>query len=310
MIDFRYHLVSLTAVFLALAVGIVLGSGPMRDALTGSQTEQIDQLNAEVAEAQELVEEERQQAAAGEQYADQTAPRVLAGTLESQSVASIEVAKPDSADAEGVRSRQVQAGASISANVTITEEWTNPDQVAFRSSLASTLTPQVIGASSEMTSTAVLAHALAQALMPGAAPSGEDPADYTAGAQDRADTLWDLLAEAGLVSGTVTDVSTAVTMIAGPVSDESAEHFAVYAEIVGVLGEYATGTVATSGDPSPGDLATSVANSPQASSLVSTVTSGTGYFGQLSTALVLAENIGGNVAQYSAGADASYVPTP
>ena len=37
MINFRYHVVSLTAVFLALAVGLVLGStvlnGPMLDAL-------------------------------------------------------------------------------------------------------------------------------------------------------------------------------------------------------------------------------------------------------------------------------------
>ncbi|MDU2059289.1 MAG: copper transporter, partial [Dermabacter sp.] len=31
MIDFRYHLVSLVAVFLALAIGIVLGAGPLRD---------------------------------------------------------------------------------------------------------------------------------------------------------------------------------------------------------------------------------------------------------------------------------------
>ena len=33
MIDFRYHLVSLISVFLALAVGIVLGAGPLRENL-------------------------------------------------------------------------------------------------------------------------------------------------------------------------------------------------------------------------------------------------------------------------------------
>ncbi|NIS33816.1 MAG: copper transporter, partial [Actinobacteria bacterium] len=31
MIDFRYHLVSIIAVFFALAVGIVLGAGPLGD---------------------------------------------------------------------------------------------------------------------------------------------------------------------------------------------------------------------------------------------------------------------------------------
>ena len=33
MVDFRYHLVSLVAVFLALACGIVLGAGPLRTAI-------------------------------------------------------------------------------------------------------------------------------------------------------------------------------------------------------------------------------------------------------------------------------------
>ena len=31
MIDFRYHLVSLISVFLALAVGIALGAGPLKE---------------------------------------------------------------------------------------------------------------------------------------------------------------------------------------------------------------------------------------------------------------------------------------
>ena len=31
MIDFRYHLVSIVSIFLALAVGIVLGAGPLQE---------------------------------------------------------------------------------------------------------------------------------------------------------------------------------------------------------------------------------------------------------------------------------------
>ena len=42
MIDFRYHVVSLISVFLALAVGIALGAGPLKetigDTLTGQGT--------------------------------------------------------------------------------------------------------------------------------------------------------------------------------------------------------------------------------------------------------------------------------
>ena len=43
MIDFRYHVVSLAAALMALAIGIVLGSGPLRTALVSSLTDETDQ---------------------------------------------------------------------------------------------------------------------------------------------------------------------------------------------------------------------------------------------------------------------------
>lgn len=47
MIDFRYHVVSLISVFLALAVGIVLGAGPLRENLGDQLTGQVEQLRTE-----------------------------------------------------------------------------------------------------------------------------------------------------------------------------------------------------------------------------------------------------------------------
>ena len=44
MIDFRYHLVSLVAVFLALAVGIVLGAGPLKEPIGATLTQRVQQL--------------------------------------------------------------------------------------------------------------------------------------------------------------------------------------------------------------------------------------------------------------------------
>jgi hypothetical protein len=44
VIDFRYHLVSLVSVFLALAVGIVLGAGPLRESIGDTLTEQVQAL--------------------------------------------------------------------------------------------------------------------------------------------------------------------------------------------------------------------------------------------------------------------------
>lgn len=47
MIDFRYHLVSLIAVFMALAVGVVLGAGPLQGTLGSALSDQVTQLRAD-----------------------------------------------------------------------------------------------------------------------------------------------------------------------------------------------------------------------------------------------------------------------
>ena len=47
MIDFRYHVVSLISVFLALAVGIALGAGPLKETIGDTLTGQVEQLRQE-----------------------------------------------------------------------------------------------------------------------------------------------------------------------------------------------------------------------------------------------------------------------
>ena len=47
MIDFRYHLVSLISVFLALAVGVVLGAGPLQNSLGTALNDQVTSLRAD-----------------------------------------------------------------------------------------------------------------------------------------------------------------------------------------------------------------------------------------------------------------------
>ena len=44
VIDFRYHIVSLISVFLALAVGIALGAGPLKETIGDTLTGQVEQL--------------------------------------------------------------------------------------------------------------------------------------------------------------------------------------------------------------------------------------------------------------------------
>ena len=49
VIDFRYHLVSIVSIFLALAVGIVLGAGPLKEDIGNTLTSEVKNLRADKA---------------------------------------------------------------------------------------------------------------------------------------------------------------------------------------------------------------------------------------------------------------------
>ena len=60
MIDFRFHMVSLAAVLIALSVGIVLGAGPLNDNIGATITSEVNRLRADKEELRrQLTREER-----------------------------------------------------------------------------------------------------------------------------------------------------------------------------------------------------------------------------------------------------------
>jgi hypothetical protein len=87
VIDFRYHLVSLISVFLALAVGIVLGAGPLRENLGDQLAGQVEQLRTE---HEQLRTEATDLSARNDQLASfitELGPELVAGTLDGAQVA-------------------------------------------------------------------------------------------------------------------------------------------------------------------------------------------------------------------------------
>ena len=86
MIDFRYHLVSLISVFLALAVGIVLGAGPLRENLGDQLAGQVEQLRTEQeqlrSDAESLSTKHDQLAT----FVADLGPELVEGTLEGKQI--------------------------------------------------------------------------------------------------------------------------------------------------------------------------------------------------------------------------------
>jgi Copper transport outer membrane protein, MctB len=119
MIDFRYHLVSIVAVFLALAIGIVVGATQLQSATVSTldnqsktETQQIGSLRAQNRSLQN-------QLGSAEQFAQASAPSLLSGRLSGQRVVLVTAPGAASAIATGVTSTLEQAGAKVTGQVAL-----------------------------------------------------------------------------------------------------------------------------------------------------------------------------------------------
>ncbi|MGH3648896.1 MAG: copper transporter, partial [Micromonosporaceae bacterium] len=77
MINFRYHVVSLTAVFLALAVGMVLGTAALNGPVTEdlySEAQSLRKSNGQLRDQIAVMEDEL---ATREEYVKEAAPLLL-----------------------------------------------------------------------------------------------------------------------------------------------------------------------------------------------------------------------------------------
>jgi hypothetical protein len=127
VIDFRYHLVSIVAVFLALAVGIVLGAvalPPKVASKLNSESEralkQNDQLNAEISQL-------KAQVAADGQFATAAAGILLPHLLQGEKVVLVTAPGADSGTVSGITAALQAAGATLTGTVSLAPQFFDTD---------------------------------------------------------------------------------------------------------------------------------------------------------------------------------------
>lgn len=168
MVSFRHHLISIIAIFLALAVGVALGAGPLRDGASNLLTGQNEELTAQrdsLADELDTASGEIEDLSA---VIDALAGSVSQSALDSVTVALVVLPGAEEDDVVEVTNVVTQAGADITSRVSVTAEWADAD-LAFRQSFSA----QVAGYLSEETATGatpeyVLSAALAQVMSGGA----------------------------------------------------------------------------------------------------------------------------------------------
>lgn len=136
MIDFRYHLVSLISVFLALAVGIILGAGPLQGTLGETLTRQVDSLREERNELRAELDATTGLLESDETFLAAAAPRLLGGTLSGRRVAVVSLGEVPSAARSGVGKQLETAGADVVATAKLPMTWTDVEEEASQATVA------------------------------------------------------------------------------------------------------------------------------------------------------------------------------
>lgn len=163
MIDFRYHLVSLISVFLALAVGVVLGAGPLQNSLGTALNDQVTALRENRNATQTKLEQTETAVNERDSYITQAASGLLPGTLASKNVAMVLMPEAKAEDADAITTQLKNAGATVTGRVSLTSTWVDLSRENYRS----TFSGQVQGHLDSTTSkdaNGILGEALAKAL--------------------------------------------------------------------------------------------------------------------------------------------------
>jgi outer membrane murein-binding lipoprotein Lpp len=140
VISLRYHAVSIAAVFLALAVGVLLGASGISDRLLGAVTTQRDDLGAQV---QQLTAQRDTLAAAqraSDEFALRIGPAAVRGVLQGQTVTLV-TAGADPADRGALVNLIGAAGATVTGEVALTDAVGDPGRADQLRELTAQLLP-------------------------------------------------------------------------------------------------------------------------------------------------------------------------
>jgi hypothetical protein len=145
VIDFRYHLVSIVAVFLALAVGIVLGSTELRGAALSALDRTSSALSTKLEAADNENSALQQEVQGDHQFASAAQPVLLKHLLDSKKVVIITAPGAPGSVVNGIKTSLSDAGATVSGQVALSSKFA--DTSASNLSLLSQLTQRVAPAS-------------------------------------------------------------------------------------------------------------------------------------------------------------------
>jgi hypothetical protein len=304
VINFRYHVVSLTAVFLALAIGLVVGTAALNGPVADSLSDNVNGLRKDNQQLRDTVNSLKEEVNREEDFANEAANTLLAGKLKDRRV--LMLALPSGRDqVDPVAKMLGAAGAKVTGRIDVQDKFVNPENsielldLAVRASQPSAQTTGLPGNSDGVeTSSALLATALL-----------DRPQGTAAVTEADLKAVLSAYSNAGYITveGKIAGPAEAVVVVSGQpyVDRDSAKKDAAVVTMVDQFDKAGRVVVAGTGS-SNGNVVAGIRSDPALSKTISTVDNANTAQGQVVTALATAEQVAANKAgHYGLGSGAA-----
>jgi hypothetical protein len=308
VIDFRYHLVSLIAVFLAVALGIVIGTTALNEPILADIKHQVSALEKDKRSLEDRTQQLQSQVNSTDTFADAVAPALVGGTLAGRSVLLVVANKDVTSDSvDQLTSLIGEAGGSVSGTLTLRPEYSAPSTAtSLKNYVTGSGLPAGLSLPPVDDAGKLVGSLLAKVLMippGGAAPDRAAISSVLAGLS----ALKVLTAQ----GDSVAPADYAVVLTAGTFTgSDAADRNATLTDLVSALDSAGSGAIVAGDAGSAGDtgLVGVIRADPTLSAAISTVDNAATAAGRISTVLALDSERDGTSGKYGTGADTQPVP--
>jgi hypothetical protein len=312
VISLRTHAISLAAVFLALAIGVALGSGLLSNTVLSGLRDDKKELQNQINGLTDQKNALNEKLSAAGEFDSQMSPRILRDAMAGKSVVVFRT--PDAADddVDAVSRMAEQAGATVTGTISLTEEFVDANSAE---KLLSVVNSPIVPAGAQLSTKSVDQGSQAGDLLGITLLINKDPKIPPVDDQQR-DTVLAALRDTGFLTyGTerIGSANTALIVTGGGLGDDAGNKGATVARFAAGMAPHGLGTVIAGRDgSSSGTSAVAVTRSDGAlTAAVSTVDDVNATSGRITSVLALGDLIsGGRPGQYGLGQGATSVTTP
>lgn len=307
MISLRQHAISLAAVFLALAIGVVLGSGLLSDTLLSGLRSEKKDLQGQISELTDQKNALNEKIAAANDFNTQMAGRMVHDALAGKSVVLIRTPDTNDDDLDAVNRVVRQAGASVTGTLALTQEFVDANS---SEKLRSVVSSSILPAGTQLDTKLVDQGSQAGDLLGITLLINRNPDIHPVDDAQR-ETVLSALRETGFVTydnDKLGAANAALIVTGGALGDGAGNQGASVARFAAAMAPHGSGTVLAGRDgAATGTAAVAVVRSdPSLASAVSTVDDIDSESGRITAVLALQDLAGGGRGgQYGIGQGAT-----